>query len=139
MMLFQTSFFLSKIIFKRMMNNKKTFYKTFIFLLRKINCHCNLWKIFGLSIQFYIYVLKLSSHLKNNFLIKYYLNWWRKQNKYILCQNWEIIYLQQVLIYGCPRGSMIFLLVWLTFKDMIRSLNKWLLSCLKQQKLLVEP
>jgi len=54
-------------------------------------------------------------------------------------KNLEIIYLQQVLIYGCPRRHMIFLFLWLISWDLIGSLNKWLLGCLKQPKFLVKP
>jgi hypothetical protein len=57
----------------------------------------------------------------------------------MFCQNWKIIYLQQVLTYGCPRGHIIFLFLWLIFKSIIGSLNKWLLGYLKQQHLLIKP
>jgi hypothetical protein len=40
----------------------------------------------------------------------------------------------QVLIYRCPRGHMIYLLLSLTYWDLIGSLNKWLLICLRNKK-----
>ncbi len=92
----------------------------------KINCHYSLWEVYGLSIQFYNYVLKLSSFLENNFLTKYYWNWWRKWNKYMFCQNWEIVYLQQVLNYGCLMGHIVINFLGSNSKP----IYKWLLGCL---------
>ncbi len=96
--------------------------------------------MFGSSIWFCICVLELSSLLENNCFMKYYLTWWKKWNKYMFYQNWQITYLQQqVLTYGCQRGHMIYSLLSLICWDLIDNLNKWPLVCLRQYKLLVKP
>lgn len=85
------NFIFMKYFFKKMMCNKKIFYKTLTFWLWKITCLFSLWRVFGSNILFYIHVFKWASFLKDNFLKTYCLTWWKKQNKNMFCQNSQIV------------------------------------------------
>lgn len=97
------SFLVPMIFLTRMMCNKNHFCKTLTFSLSKITYLLNLWKVHGWSIFQFTYVQTFFFHVK-----RFYLIWWKRQNKNIYCQNWKNVILQQlILIYGQREHMMV--------------------------------